>query len=394
MAVPVAAIIGAGLAMSSAAGKKKGSVAQKILDPLGIFSDTQLEDQMALNQQAAQLNYQYGEQAAENAYKRQLAMYERSYHDQSYGAMRKQMEDAGLSVGLMYGGSGSGGGQGEMSGAPQGDTGGATAGTAPTREMRLQTAMQLSQLALTMQNMKADVKVKETTAEKNEADAETARANAEAARANAGLQTERKITEMQSRGRILQKLDAEIHEFETRSDLQEAQKHLTEVDARIGEIKENIMRLTEQDQISKIHWEAQKMYKDYQLAIQEIWGSKMDNWLKEKTYNIVRKQYEYELKTMGAKYVQEYWKAYVDQEKVEIFEQYGAEKAYQEVYGMYLDNQLKGPQAIVDMWYKQHELELKKLGLGLEERKMFVNALSSALGTLGAGLLFGRGMQK
>ena len=68
-------------------------------------------------------DYQYGEKAAENAYNRQLAMYQRSYEDQSYKAMVEQMEDAGLSVGLMYGGSGSGGGAGAMSGAPKGDTG-------------------------------------------------------------------------------------------------------------------------------------------------------------------------------------------------------------------------------------------------------------------------------
>ena len=57
----------------------------------------QVDAQKQLNEQAAKLNYEYGEKAAENAYKRQMEMYERSYQDQSYGAMRKQMEDAGLS---------------------------------------------------------------------------------------------------------------------------------------------------------------------------------------------------------------------------------------------------------------------------------------------------------
>lgn len=91
----------------------------------------QKQAQMELNQQAAELNYQYGEKAAENAYNRQMQMYERSYQDNSYAAMRKQIEDAGLSVGLMYGGGGaSGGGAGSMSGAPQAETGGATAGDA------------------------------------------------------------------------------------------------------------------------------------------------------------------------------------------------------------------------------------------------------------------------
>ena len=74
--------------------------------------EAQKNAQKELNEQAASLNYEYGEKAAENAYQRQLAMYNRSYGDQSYKAMVKQMEEAGLSVGLMYGGSGSGGGAG------------------------------------------------------------------------------------------------------------------------------------------------------------------------------------------------------------------------------------------------------------------------------------------
>lgn len=117
----------------------------------------QIEAQKELNRYASELNYQYGEQAADNAYRRQMRMYERSYKDQSYAAMRKQMEDAGLSVGLMYGGSGSGGGAGEMSGAPQGATGGATGGDASAamaiaireRELENQTRMTNAQIKLT-----------------------------------------------------------------------------------------------------------------------------------------------------------------------------------------------------------------------------------------------------
>ena len=61
----------------------------------------QVDAQKQLNEQAAKLNYEYGEKAAEDAYKRQMEMYERSYQDQSYAAMCGQMEDAGLSVGLL-----------------------------------------------------------------------------------------------------------------------------------------------------------------------------------------------------------------------------------------------------------------------------------------------------
>ena len=114
-------IVGAGLGLLGNIGA--GSRQEKAIE-------AQKEAQMALNEQAAELNYEYGEKAAENAYKRQLAMYQKSYEDQSYKAMVGQMEDAGLSVGLMYGGNGSGGGAGAMSGAPKADTGGAIAGQA------------------------------------------------------------------------------------------------------------------------------------------------------------------------------------------------------------------------------------------------------------------------
>ena len=50
------------------------------------------------------LQYNYGQQAADAEYKRNLQMWK----DTNFGAQRNQMEDAGLSVGLMYG---DGGGQ-------------------------------------------------------------------------------------------------------------------------------------------------------------------------------------------------------------------------------------------------------------------------------------------
>ena len=123
--------------------------------------EAQKEAQMALNEQAAKLNYLYGERAAENAYNRQLAMYQRSYEDQSYKAMVNQMEDAGLSVGLMYGGNGSGGGAGAMSGAPKGDTGGAIAGQAANAAALMEVENQRRSLALQQASMAKDIQLKD-----------------------------------------------------------------------------------------------------------------------------------------------------------------------------------------------------------------------------------------
>ena len=49
------------------------------------------------------LQYNYGQKAADAEYKRNLQMWK----DTNFGAQRAEMEDAGLSVGLMYGNDGS-----------------------------------------------------------------------------------------------------------------------------------------------------------------------------------------------------------------------------------------------------------------------------------------------
>lgn len=159
----ISGAIGAGLGLlgSIGAGKrqKKAIEAQK-------------NAQKELNEQAASLNYEYGEKAAENAYERQLAMYNRSYEDQSYKAMVKQMEEAGLSVGLMYGGNGSGGGAGAMSGAPKADTGGAVAGQAANAAALIEVENQRKALALQQASMAKDIQLKDAEIELKKKEAE------------------------------------------------------------------------------------------------------------------------------------------------------------------------------------------------------------------------------
>lgn len=76
----------------------------------GLFKgDNGLKDKQKLMDQAWEyekqgmaMQYQYGQQAADAEYKRNLQMWK----DTNYGAQRAEMEDAGLSVGLMYGNGG------------------------------------------------------------------------------------------------------------------------------------------------------------------------------------------------------------------------------------------------------------------------------------------------
>lgn len=89
-----------------------------------LFGGIQQRRQKDLMQEQARLN----EEAAEKAFARQKEMYQMDYDKHTYSAMRKQMEDAGLSPGLLYGGGGTAGvGGGGTGAAPQGGVGGASA---------------------------------------------------------------------------------------------------------------------------------------------------------------------------------------------------------------------------------------------------------------------------
>lgn len=185
----------AGGAASSAA----GAITGQLLDLIGGYKKKmqyQQELQKDLLDYQLENTFNYNEKAADNAFNRQMQMYERQYEDQSYAAMRKQMEDAGLSVSLMYGtGGGSGGGAGATSGAPTGgaQSGGAAAPDAAAMEMAKAQKQQQS-LAISMQK---------TQLEKEKALAQKAEAEAQKAKEDAGLTTEKKITEVQSRNAVI-----------------------------------------------------------------------------------------------------------------------------------------------------------------------------------------------
>lgn len=151
--------------------------------------EAQMNAQKELNEQAFALN----EKAAQNAFERQMRAYERSYQDQSYSAMRKQMEDAGLSVGLMYGGSGSGGGTGQMAGTQgAGAAGGGQASSAASMiEAETQRKMLGVQLA------------------KGAAEASLAIAEARKAKADADKTDQETETERQARDYVIAKLAEE-----------------------------------------------------------------------------------------------------------------------------------------------------------------------------------------
>lgn len=146
--------------------------ASSILNVLGIGRRRQIRQQKEMAENAAKINYKYGEMAAENAFERQQVLYNRTYQDQSYANQVAQMDAAGLSPGLMYGkGGAGGGGAGSTTGAPMGATGATGAGSAADPNMQLQALMSLRQVRMSERKNEAEIKLLNTQAEALEAEA-------------------------------------------------------------------------------------------------------------------------------------------------------------------------------------------------------------------------------
>lgn len=143
-----------------------------IFNVLGVGRRRKIRDQKEMAENAAKINYKYGEMAAENAFERQQVLYNRTYQDQSYANQVAQMDAAGLSPGLMYGkGGAGGGGAGSTTGAPMGATGATGAGSAADPNMQLQALMSLRQVRMSERKNEAEIKLLNTQAKALEAEA-------------------------------------------------------------------------------------------------------------------------------------------------------------------------------------------------------------------------------
>lgn len=146
--------------------------ASGILNMLGVGRRKQIKQQKEMMENAAQINYKYGEMAARNAFERQQVLYNRTYQDQSYANQVAQMDAAGLSPALMYGkGGAGGGGAGSTTGAPMGATGATGAGAAADPNMQLQALMSLRQVRMNERKNEAEIKLLNTQAKALEAEA-------------------------------------------------------------------------------------------------------------------------------------------------------------------------------------------------------------------------------
>lgn len=161
----------AGAATSGLAGAVTGGIGSIISGGLGLLGglfkrkNNGLKNQQKLMQQAWEyekegmgLQYNYGQQAADAEYKRNLQMWK----DTNFGAQRGEMEDAGLSVGLMYG---NGGGQAASTAG-----GNATQPNAP-KTNPVEVALQQQSLGLQLKQIEAQNRLANAEATKTIAEA-------------------------------------------------------------------------------------------------------------------------------------------------------------------------------------------------------------------------------
>ena len=162
----------AGAASAGLAGAVTGGVGSIISGGLGLLgglfgkNDNDFKDQQKLMQQAWEyekegmgLQYNYGQQAADAEYQRNLNMWKAT----SYGAQAEEMKKAGLSVGLMYGNGGgsaasTAGGTATQPNAPK---------TNPVEVALQQQAMGLQLKQIEAQNRLANAEATKTIAEAN-----------------------------------------------------------------------------------------------------------------------------------------------------------------------------------------------------------------------------------
>lgn len=222
-----------------------------ILDPLGIFEGkgAALEQQRKYTEQAAGINYKYGEMAAEEAYRRQMEMYEKSRQDQSYEAQVADMKKAGLSIGLMAGGQA--GGAGSVGGGTQAQTG-TGAGASPKESgIGIEMTKAMTELGLA----KAQQRLLEADARGKEIENQ-----------NKGERLEAELTSI-------------LENIENTKVQREGQKIVNEWQ----QIENDIKKATKENVIKGVQYDVEETLQRTRRIITEIEGMDMDNEIKERT---------------------------------------------------------------------------------------------------------------
>lgn len=215
-------------------------------------NELQLEQQGKLNKQ------QREEQEKLNKYNQGLAL--DTWEKTGYGAQRKQIEDAGLNVGLMYGSAGGGG-------TTQGGQGGSVSGGTANAEnlakgMDIKSAIEASLMQSQKKNIDADTRNKEIDANKKEG-VDTEKTGAETANIKTETRNKEIENEIKQYERDIAKIKADTEDLtkeEQRAQITKLNDKLT-AEARKLVVEADVAEATKGTQIesAKLAVQAQKL---------------------------------------------------------------------------------------------------------------------------------------
>lgn len=246
----------AGAATSGLAGAVTGGIGSIVSGGLGLLGglfkrkNNGFKNQQKLMQQAWEyekegmgLQYNYGQQAADAEYKRNLQMWK----DTNFGAQRDEMEKAGLSVGLMYG---NGGGQAASTAG-----GTATQPNAP-KTNPVEVALQQQSLGLQLKQIEAQNRLANAEATKT-----IAEANKIAGVDTKGQELQNKWQEIENR---IQTSRESIEQSNMKAAAANADKAIE--DWKMAVLDREYLDKTQEDRVTRLVSEIAKIQKEGSLA--------------------------------------------------------------------------------------------------------------------------------
>lgn len=245
----------------------------------------QIDAQEKMNENAARINYEYGEAAAKNAYARQMEAFQTQIKENSPEAVRKRLEEAGLNPALMYGG-GNVGGTTAMTPQQHGATGGASAGSLHDPSNRQMAAANTvrggTEALLNAAMIGSQIKLANSQAEKNNAEAENLRGVDRDVKSAMVIEIESRVKTEGLRQEGL-KIANQIASATSENQIAMSYENLRKLqrENKIGEATEEdlIMQQGTLETIRKIA-ENEKLNKEQQLLVAQIAEAwiKVNNW--------------------------------------------------------------------------------------------------------------------
>lgn len=163
------------------------------------LAEEQDQRNLAMSKEMAGINYGYGEQAADAAHQRSLGLLEANKQANSYQEKVNQAKEAGLSIGMLYGGGGAGGSASGGTGAQGSGASGMAAPTAAPKASGLEVMAAMNELKLAEASVrKVANESKLVNAQKENIEADTQKKSSETATTDTMRETSKELMRQQA----------------------------------------------------------------------------------------------------------------------------------------------------------------------------------------------------